>query len=66
MKSILKFVPLFLWTLSFYSCASPRYPEQFKFSSNYDQIKIGFGSCLKQDLSMPIFQSIKKIISIYF
>ena len=61
MKSILKNLFLYLlWTLSFYSCASPKYPEQFKFSSNYDQIKIGFGSCLKQDLPMPIFQSIKR------
>lgn len=61
MKSILKSLFLaLLWTLAFYSCSSPRYPEQFRFSSNYDQIKIGFGSCLKQDKPMPIFQSIKK------
>ena len=27
---------------------------------NYKQMKIGFGSCLKQDKAMPIFNSIKK------
>ena len=27
---------------------------------NYDQMKIGFGSCLKQDKPMPIFNPIKK------
>ena len=27
---------------------------------NYNQMKIGFGSCLKQDKAMPIFDSIKK------
>ena len=27
---------------------------------NYDQMKIGFGSCLKQDKPMPIFDPIKK------
>ena len=27
---------------------------------NYDQMRIGFGSCLKQDKAMPIFDSIKK------
>ena len=26
---------------------------------NYNQMKIGFGSCLKQDKPMPIFDSIK-------
>ncbi len=27
---------------------------------NYNQMRIGFGSCLKQDKEMPIFESIKK------
>ena len=27
---------------------------------NYNQMRIGFGSCLKQDKAMPIFDSIKK------
>ena len=27
---------------------------------NYNQMRIGFGSCLKQDKAMPIFESIKK------
>tara|TARA_B100002019_G_scaffold75974_1_gene65587 strand:- start:3638 stop:4693 length:1056 start_codon:yes stop_codon:yes gene_type:complete len=27
---------------------------------NYNQIRIGFGSCLRQDKAMPIFDSIKK------
>ncbi len=32
-------------------------PNEIK---NYNQIRIGFGSCLKQDKAMPIFDAIKK------
>ena len=32
-------------------------PNEIK---NYNQMRIGFGSCLKQDKAMPIFDSIKK------
>ena len=44
----------------FVSCkTTPKTNTTFQFKKT-NQIKIGFGSCLKQDKSMPIFKSIKK------
>ena len=44
----------------FVSCnTTPRTNTTFQLKKS-NQIKIGFGSCLKQDKSMPIFESIKE------
>ena len=46
-------------TLFFVSCTKPKSNTSFQLKS-LNQIKIGFGSCLKQDKSMLIFESIKQ------
>mgnify|MGYP001287202656 FL=1 len=42
------------------SCLNKPKPVSSNELKNYHQMKIGFGSCLKQDKAMPIFDSIKK------
>ena len=42
------------------SCLNKPKPVSFSELKNYHQMRIGFGSCLKQDKAMPIFDSIKK------
>ena len=42
------------------ACLSKPIAVSFNEINNYKQMRIGFGSCLKQNKAMPIFDSIKK------
>ena len=42
------------------ACLNKSKPAGSNEIKNYNQMRIGFGSCLKQDKAMPIFDSIKK------
>ena len=42
------------------ACINKSKPVSFDEIKNYNQMRIGFGSCLNQDKAMPIFDSIKE------
>ena len=55
-----KLLTLYALISFFISCATKPYTITPNVGINLNEMKIGFGSCLKQDKAMPIFDSIKR------